>query len=388
MIVTFYDKDFKGLQDNAALVVGNGSFSLTRRGVEMDELKCTCEAFTADIQPTFVVVKNDRGNYVYGALAGIPRLDKNNQTKITGADLKTMLKSDVLLDFSNFNAKQTSLKEFLQSVFDEWNESVNQGSFLCELIFDESVESIKWKDKDLKPHSEHLAQYDAWEDLFAPYLKYYNLFMTTKIDLVKKKVIFRIGSSMSGNDANVKLWELGIYDYGKWIANVNETQGVILNTKTNEVEKGYRWVLTSTNEFIEYDDTKSEKRDSFPIKRKIILKETDTDDEAKMTQLRNEVNMEALKTLTDYMYKENLEISNEEFLQCFETIRSGSIVDFNDIEEQKVKEIFSTTFCIYTKQRGEKKLYKTLPCGEIHYNENGIKKIQIGYRFTGLQFII
>ena len=38
MIVTFYDRAFRGLQDNASLIVANGSYSLIRRGVEMDEL--------------------------------------------------------------------------------------------------------------------------------------------------------------------------------------------------------------------------------------------------------------------------------------------------------------------------------------------------------------
>ena len=87
MIVSFYDKDFKGTKNNASLVVDNASYSLTRRAVDLDDMKCTCEAFTEDMQPTFVVVKNDRGNYLYGALAGVPQLTEDNQTKVTGSDL-------------------------------------------------------------------------------------------------------------------------------------------------------------------------------------------------------------------------------------------------------------------------------------------------------------
>lgn len=388
MIVTFYDRKFKGLQDNASLVVGNGSYSLVRRGVEMDELKCTCEAFTADMQPTFVVVKNDRGNYVYGALAGIPRLDKNNQTKVTGSDLKTMLKSDVLIDFSS--AIPSTPKAFFQEVFAAWKEQVNQNSFNCELVFDDGVEKIQWDERI--PLGEYIAKYNAWEDLFAPYLKYYNLFMTTKIALSDKKVIFRIGEGMKGHTVNVRLWELGIYDYGKWVANVNETQGVVVNTATNQlVRVGFRWVITSKNEFLSYDDAPQEdkgKRDLFPIKRKVIVKETEKTDEAEITKLLNEANTEALKSLTDSMFKENLEISDEEFLQRLEAEDGGDVVASDEREERRVKDIFESRFCLYTKQCGEKKLYKELPCGEIHYNENGIKKIQIGYRFTGLQFII
>ncbi len=388
MIVTFYDKGFNGLQNNASLVVDNGSYSLVRRGVDMDELKCTCEAFTADMQPTFVVVKNDRGNYVYGALAGIPQLDKNNQTKVTGSDIKSMLKSDIMIDFST--SQPSTPKEFFQEVFNAWNDQVNQNSFYCELVFDESVEDVRWE--YLQPTGERVARYNAWEDLFAPYLKYYAFFMTTKIELSEKKVVFRIGCSLNGKEENVRLWELGIYDYGKWIASVNETQGTVLNTTTNEVNSGIRWVLTSQNKFISCDDSSAadreklaKERDCFPIKRKVILKEMD--DTEKLTELLNEVNAEALKTLADSMFKENLEISNEEFLQRFETRRDGDIVASNEREEQRVREMFSTKFSIYVK-RGSKVPYKRLPCGELHYNENGLKKIQIGYRFTGLQFII
>lgn len=386
MIVTFYNKKFEGLQDNASLVVDNGSYSLVRRGVEMDELKCTCETFTADIQPTFIVVKNDRGNYVYGALAGIPQLDKKNQTKVTGSDLKSMLKSDVLLDFSTV---PPSPKEFFRIVFDEWNLSVNQNSFCCELIFDEDLDAVSWDER--KPYSEGIARYNAWEDLFVPYLKFYDLFMTTKIELTEKKVVFRIGCAKNGRTENVKLWELGIYDYGKWIASVNETQGCVLNTATKEIKEGIRWVLTSKNEFISDSGSAAdkqkvlEKRDCYPIKRKIILKETD--DESKETELLNEANTEALKELADSMFKENLEISNVEFLQRFEIRRNGSIVASNALEEDKVAEMLGTRFRIFA-NRGDKVPYKELPCGELHYNENGLKKIQIGYRFTGLQFII
>jgi len=63
MIITFYDKEFKGLQNNASLVVDTGanSFALTKRGVDMDSLTCYAEAFTESIQPVFLVLKDDFG---------------------------------------------------------------------------------------------------------------------------------------------------------------------------------------------------------------------------------------------------------------------------------------------------------------------------------------
>lgn len=349
MIISFYDKNFKGLQDNAALVVDNSSFSLVRRAVDCDDLKCRCEAFTESIQPAFLVLKNDLGNYVYGALAGVPQLNKDNQTEITASDIKTLLKSDVILDLT---AAFTDVNAFLSYVFGEWNMQVNQGTIPSELRIAENVGEVAFE--YLTPSAENKAVYDVWEDIFAPYLKYYGLFMTTEIDLVAKKIIFNIGRSMY-RGLTVKLWELGIYDYGKWVTNVNETQGYVLNKATGELSAGYRWILLSDNSIT----TDVAKRNIFPIKRRVVVKETE--DATEITALLDEANTEALKELTKSMYQENIEVEG-------------------------VQATFETKFNVYVR-RGEP-LYKSLPCGELHYDGAGLKKVQIGYRLTGIQFII
>lgn len=346
MIVSFYDRNFKGLQDNASLVIDSNSYSLIRRGVELDELKCTCEPFVESIQPTFLVVKNDKGNYVYGCLAGIPALTNDNNTSITGTDLKTMLKSDVLLDFTT---ARFTVNQILDYVFEEWLLQVNQGSFDCQLQYNDNVGTVNLTNLT---HSGEKGKYDAWTDIFSPFLKYYGLYMTTSLDLINKKVIFIIGKSMY-RDKNIKLWEHGIYDYGKWIADINECQGYVLNN--GNYTAGYKWILTSQNAIT----TNTGLRDIYPVKRKIILKETD--DSAKITQLLNEANTEALELLCDSMYNEDITLSN-------------------------IQADFETKFNIYVR-RGEG-LYKSLPCGELHYDASGLKKVQIGYRFTGLQFLL
>lgn len=351
MIISFYNEKFVGLQNNASLVVDNPSYSLVRRGVELDELKCTCEAFTEDIQPTFLIVKNDRGKYVYGALAGIPQLNSKNQTEITGTDLKSMLKSDVILDLSQTFA---NVKVFLEYVFTEWDAQANQGTIPCELVFEEKAAAIGFA--DLLPTGEANTVKDAWDDIFSVYMKYYGLYMETEIDLIHKKVIFRIDKTMQ-EQMTVRLWELGIYDYGKWVADVNETQGYVLNKSATEnpLKAGYRWILTSKNEITQNPDN----RDIYPIKRRVVVKETE--DSTEETKLMNEANQEALEKLTESMFNENIEIPN-------------------------LQATFKTRFDIYVK-KGEG-LYKQLPCGELHEDANGLKKVQIGYRFTGLQFIL
>lgn len=350
MIVSFYDKNFKGLQNNASLAVDCQSYSLVKRGVDFDSLSCRCEPFTENIQPTFLIVKNDRGNYVYGCLAGIPTLNALSQTEIVGSDLKTMLKSDVVF---NLSLSFLDVNSYLNAVFNEWKTQVNQGAFSVGFVFSEKVDTIAFE--NLKPQGEKPAVYNAWEDLIAPYLKYYGLFMTSEIDLIHKAVVFTVGKAMC-NPKNVKLWEIGIKNYGKWVADVNETQCIVYNAATAKVvAQGYRWILTSQNAIT----TSAANRDIFPIKRKLVWKETN--DTQEVSALLATGNQEALEELTKSMFNENLELS-------------GMEADFE------------TRFELYVR-RGEEK-YKSLPCGELHYNASGLVKVQAGYRFTGIQFLL
>lgn len=350
MIISFYDKDFNGLQNNASLVVDDNSYSLIRRGVDMDELKCICEPFTESIQPTFIVVKNDVGNYIYGCLAGIPELTKERKTVITGSDLKSMLKSDIAISTGTL----TTVNTFLSSIFNAWNLQVNQGTVECELIFEDSVGNISFGAFEYLNHSNLNGVFNVWDDIFSPYLKYYGLYMTAKIDLVSKKVVFEIGKSML-RETNVKLWELGIYDYGKWVAGVNETKGMVFDKATESFISGTTWTLLSNNVIA----TNSALRDVYPVKRKIFLKELGENDN--LAEAKKEVDIQALEYLCDSMFKENIEVTG-------------------------IQADFETKFNIYVR-RGEPK-YKSLPCGELHYNASGLTKIQIGYRFNGLQFIL
>lgn len=354
MILSFYDRNFKGLQDNASLVIDSASYSLVQRGVELDELSCVCEPFTESIQPTFLVVKNDKGNYVYGALAGIPELTGENKTRITGTDLKTMFRSDVFFEWSGTYA---TVKDVFDRVFTQWKNGVNQNSFTCELVYKSynGVGAANITLTNLKPEKA-MNTYNAWDDIFAPYLKYYGLFMTSELDLVNKKVVFTVGRSMY-RDLNVKLWEYGIYNYGKWVADINETQAVVVQNEA-VIFREFPWILTSQNAVT----TNAANRDIYPIKKKIIYKETNETDAAKITKLRNEANIEALERLTESMYKEDIELS-------------GIMADFE------------TRFNVWVR-RGDEEAYKSLPCGELRYDASGLKSVQVGYRFTGLQFLL
>ncbi|MBQ8323233.1 MAG: hypothetical protein IJX91_04630 [Clostridia bacterium] len=351
MIVSFYDAGFKGLQNNASLVVDNASYKLVKRGVEFDSMSCKCEAFTGDAQPTYCVVKDDRGRYVYGCLAGVPQLNNDNQTEIQASDLKLMLDCDVALDTS-----QTffSLFDYLRAVFDTWKEYTLQ--YDVELVCPE--ENVSWV--YLKPPEGGYVCYNVWHDLIAPYLKFYGLYMTSKIDLVNKKVVFTVGKSMITPKA-VRLWEYGIKNFGKVTTGVSEAQCIVYDKTGGTLVYGYHWVLGQNNTVtVAHIDAFDYLPTIYPIRRKIVWKETENYEE-EGTSLLNEGNREALEILTKYMFNENIELSNFE-------------ADF------------STRFDIYLSRGGNK--YKSLPCGELHYDANGLVKVQIGYRFTGIEFLL
>ncbi len=343
MIVSFYDKNFKGLQNNASLVVAKDSYSLIKRPVEMNTLTCTCEAFTEDIQPTFLVVQDNKGGYVYGCLAGIPELNEDNQTEINGTDLKSMLSSDVILD-TTANS-YTTVNEYISYLFNEWKEQVNQDSFTVDLVFNDNVDTITLT--DLKPAIEEKDVYNAYDEL-SQYLKYYNLYIEGSLDLVNKKVIFTIGRTMF-RTLNIRLWEYGIKNYGKWVADVNECQGYYNNNGT--WQEGYKWILTSTNDIT----TTESLRDIYPIKRKVVVS----------TESLAEANEESLTELLNSLYNENIELNADDIL----TSNAN----------------FETKFAVYVK-KGQP-LYKDLPCGELQYDSTGLIKVQIGYRYTGVDFI-
>lgn len=350
MIVSFYDQTFKGLQNNASLVAKKDSYKLIKRPVEMNTITCVCEPFTEDIQPTFLIIQNDKGGYIYGCLAGIPLLNENNQTEINGTDLKSMLSSDVILSPRTYS----TVKEYINYIFGEWKTQANQGSIPTEIKFNENVDSVIMG--DLKPTIAK-AVYNAYEEI-SKYLKFYDLYIESKIDLINKKVIFTVGRTMlDGKELNIKLWEYGIKNYGKWVADINECQGYYKPKDATSWDenatgnKGYKWILTKENDITITES----KRNIYPIKRKVIISE----------ESLAKANEESLTELLNSLYNENIDLNADDILQ------------------QRAN--FETKFIIYTKQGQE--AYKELPCGELQYDASGLTKVKIGYRYSGIEFI-
>lgn len=385
MIASFYDKNFKGLQNNASLVISKDSYSLVKRPVEMNSLSCVCEPFTEDIQPTFLIIQDNKGSYVYGCLAGIPLLNEDNQTEVNGTDLKSMLSSDVILQPTTYDY----VNDYITYIFDQWKEQVNQDSFNVELDFTDNLKKLSETEDNREPMTELKPStekdiYNAYDEL-AQYLKYYNLYIEGSVDLVNKKVIFTIGRTMFRN-LRIRLWEYGIKNYGKWVADTNEAQGYYNNN--NDWQEGYKWVLRANNtiftlktvselpasatqgqyfynttdsKYYTYDTENNQwqvvdnPRDIYPIKRKVIVN----------TESIDKANEESLTELLNSLYNENIDLNADDILQANAN--------------------FETKFGIYLKQGAGK--YKDLPCGELQYDSTGLIKVQIGYRYSGVDFI-
>ena len=347
MIITFYDKDFNALQDNASLNVGE--WNLTRRAVDYDDFTATCEPFLEKINPTFVVFKDDFGRYKYGAFAGIPELTKDNQTKLQASDLKTIFNNEILVQFSVYS----TLKDYFDALFSVFGTQAIQSSFTIE--YDTTrISSVSMS--SLSPETE-LKSYNVWEDCIVPYLKYYNVFIETSLNIKQKKIIFTL-KLCNDKTMPLRLWEYDIKNYGKYITSINEVQGAVLYN--GSITYGFKWILTADNSIT----TNTANRDLYPIKRKLIVKETEDSNE--VLTLLNEVNVEALKTLVEARYQESFTIQ----------------VD-NDQRYSNVN--FDTSFNIYS-ERGQ--FYKFLPLGEITENNKGQKTIKIGYKPDDIVYYI
>lgn len=381
MIASFYDKNFVGVDNNASLKIDKDGYKLIKRPVEFNELTCTCEAFTQDIQPTFLVVRDESGRYVYGGLAGVPIVDKNNKTEINATDLRSILSSDIIVDL-NIVEPNSNFDNIVQYIigyfFMLWDKQVNQGSFNCELWsvgldgkFGTNDDVLIYKTGDNTVNG-NITDYILTEDLvlidydndygyktgvynaydeIKKFLRYYNLYIDTKIDIINHKIKFFIGHTAQ-NQMNIKLWEYGIKDYGKIMTDVNEAQGyyAVDENDTSTWIAGNKWILLANGNIT----ITTTNRNLYPIKRRVFVN----------TDSLYEAERQALETLLDVKYNEDIDLP----------------------ADKKLKPDLSTRFDVYISRGGG--LYKSLPCGELQYDiNNELVRFKIGYRYTTVNFI-
>lgn len=391
MIAAFYDKDFNPLYNNATLAVDDKGYKLIKRPVELNELSFTCEAFDQDIEPTFLVVTDDRDRYVYGCLAGVPRVNNKNQAQIDATDLKSMLDSDIII---NYPYGYSFVHEAIEEIFTNWAVQLGYGLTVYLNNPIEKAPSTGIMDCELHYVDFHVTNIETDEDGYFPIypngkynalselqnlLRYYNLYLETELDIVNKKIKFIIGQTMihpyldgpygqsNADPQNIKLWEYGIKNYGKITTNVNECQGFVVISESKEADATHPEPYTVDHWYSTYNNVTSTKwillsngditttvanRDIFPIKRRIV-----TSNESMI-----EANRLALKELLNVKFAEDIELPATDIKPKFETI-----------------------FNVYA--RDGEGLYKQLPCGELQYDATGLVKFKIGYRYTGVNFI-
>ena len=251
---------------------------------------------------------------------------------------------------------------------DAYNHTINQNST-----------DFTWGG-DYNPDYSQGGVYNALEELQS-ILRYYKLYLDTELDIVNKKVKFIIGRTMTA-PINIKLWEHGVKNYGKWVADVTECQGVVAITDGDTTTwymdiyknvSSLRWILTINNELT----VDTSKRDIYPIKRKIAVS----------SESMTDANMLALETLLDTMYNEDIELPANAigiYNTSKKVVKISGIVGAERLTT-KLEPLFEALFQVYVKRGGGK--YKDLPCGELQYDATGLTKFKIGYRYTSVNFI-
>lgn len=344
MFVTFYDENFNALQDNSSLNVE--SFSLKRKAVDFDDFNFVSQPYFVNINPCFVVLKDDFGKLKYSAFAGIPQLTDENKTECQCSDLKTIFNNKILTTFGTYSY----LDEYFSAVFTAFNTQVLQGSFSLVVDLTE-INTIAMS--DLIPSTE-LKVYNVWSDCIENFLKYYDCYLYCDLSIKNKKINVYVKKIDTETKA-LKTYEYGLKNVGKWISSINETQAVV--SVSGSLTYGDKFILLKNNSIT----TTESLRDLYPIKNTIILKETT--DSGELTDLLNEANQEALEKIVNGRYNESIEITSD---------------DFKDVD-------FGTSFNVYT-ERGV--FYKKLPVGTITETQEETKTITIGYKVDDISFYI
>lgn len=348
MIVTFYDSNFRALQNNASLNVGE--WNLVRRVVDFDDFNAISEAFVEDVNPTFVIFSDDLGRYKYGAFAGIPKLQENNQSVIQASDLKTILNNEIMFLFDC--EENDNLKNVFDKIFSVVQEQIIQDTFNVE--FDTTALN-KIELDTLKPSAIEYDVYNVWSDLIVPYLKFYDIFIDTKIDLRNKKIIFTFLNAKS-QIKTLKLYEIQ-NEYEKQVAGINDCQAIV--KFGNQFVYGNKYILLNNNS-ITTDETK---RDLLPVKNAIIFKTANEISE--VDTLLIESAEQCLTTLINSRYNETIKINV-----------SDTFFENDD---------FGVSYDVYVK-KGQ--FYKNIPIGQIIENNKGIKTIIIGYKADDVVFYL
>jgi len=360
MIITFYDRLFVAMQNNSGLNVGD--WALKRKAADLDDFSCTSEAFLFHSQPVFMVLADDAGKYKYGCFAGVPQLTSDNQTKETGSDLRSYFNSYVYVKITNI---YTTLSAYLQAIYSIFKSQIDQSTISTE--FDTS--EITDINMDLLvPDMSDYASKNLLYDLMVPYLNYYKCHLSARLDLINKKIVFKVYKA-SQKVVDIHLDEYKEYNYGKNISSINEVQVVV--NYNGAISYGNPVILLKDNSILQ-TATPNLYRDIYPVKKKFIVKSATGNPQ--IPDLLVDGLQEAIENLASARFNEALEIDTSADRSKFEGID------------------FSWSFDLYYRQGATYVFYKRLPLGAISEGRSGgiesATKITIGFKNDDIVFYI
>lgn len=316
MFITFYDSDFNAIKNNSSLKIEK--YSLKKRSYDLNDLELICEPIDLDTEPMFAAIKTDTGTTIYDCLAPIiTRNPKDNKSRVIARDLKGLLNSEIVFDGTK---KYNTIAEFLNAVFDTWQNFSNTGLRYPQL----DTSKIDGMQGEVYQPTEKKV-YNAW-DIFKQAMAVYNLHLNAKIDYYYNRIVFTIERN-DEHITKIKLEDYGIVDFNKTQPKINTA--VVVNDQ----------MITQKTWHLLQDGTISENTmDIIPASVKVFNNDTDA-------------------------------------VLCLAENRNQEAIDIKLTEQDRLYGIdFTTSVMLYYK--GKK--YKQLPIGEIEYNNKGQKRITLG----------
>lgn len=259
MYFVMYDKDLKALGVRKTYPVSK--WNISRKAYDFDSCKITGYPIEFDVKDAmFVSLNEDDGKIKYTALVGISSV-KDKVTTINCSDLKTILNSETLIDFTQtFNSVSEIYKYLINSLVTNNNNFFGFSEFT---IIDDDIKDISFDPSSIISGKEIG---NVWLTLVG-LNQYYNLYLDMAVDFVKKQFkvyikrtnIHRI--SINKEDFNLDLSQK---------VNTGINRAVCIN-KENTVKKVY--YLLKDNQVIEESQLLDNSKIIYPAKIKMFMED-------------------------------------------------------------------------------------------------------------------
>ena len=345
MYFVLYDRNLKSIGETYILE----SWNRTQRATDFDELKIVGAEIPQNANPFLVVVNDRQGRQMFSGLASTPAIDdKTKKTSLSLKDYLTLLNSEIIVDWDNFNG--LSVASLIDFVFNTWKSQIDVGleNIVCNTldIVDKHIDTEIYNFQG----KENVLAYD----LISNAINYYDLYSETKLDLKTKTLTFYFKKAKL-NLVSIRLSDFGINAIEKSFGDYNRA-----SVYSSTYAKNQEWALTENNKIVKLPTNENI---VYPAKNRNFIAEKPSEDLTE-TQAINNAIYDAVMGLAGNRYQENIDLNAQQY---------KSIIDLTNID-------FSYLINVYTNE-GE---YKTLPVGEIETDSKGKHIVRLGYRIQEL----